>query len=74
MGSPLKKITKCVRKLCLCVQNLQFMTFIFLHFAPIRWVVQNPFCHLLMDEPIGLFSLVQGEHVTFFLILVDQDG
>ncbi len=36
------------------------LTFIFLHFAPIRSVVQNPHCHFSMDEPIGSFSPVQG--------------
>ncbi len=37
-----------------------FLTFILLHFAPIRSVVQNPHCHFSMDEPIGSFSPVKG--------------
>ncbi len=67
MGSSIEKITIWVRKLCLWVQNPQclpdvFLTFISLHFAPIRSVVQNPHCHFSMDEPIGF--PVQGETVS----------
>ncbi len=64
MGSSLKKITKWVRKLCLWVR-----TFIFLHFAPIRSVVQNPHCHFSMDESIGSFSPVQGERIYKLILL-----
>ena len=41
-----------------------FRSIIFLHFAPIRSVVQNPHCHFSMNGPMGSFSPVQGDMAT----------
>ncbi len=41
---------------------LHLKTTLYLHFAPIRSVVQNPHCHFSMDDPIGSFSPVQGDN------------
>ncbi len=53
--------TKRVQKLCLEFQILSFLSHLFIHFAPFRSGVQNPFCHFFMDEPQGSYSPVHGD-------------
>ena len=72
-----KKQHKGLKKLCLEVQipsflsqlhliiaGIVFLTAIFIHFAPFRSGVQNPFCHFFMDEPQGSYSPVHGALVA----------
>ncbi len=61
----MRKTTKRVQKLCLEVRFLSFLSHLFIHFAPFRSVVQNPFCHFLMDEPQGPYSPVHGVPSVF---------
>ncbi len=66
MGSNLQCLPDSVRpplKISKIIAGNVFLTFIFLHFAPIWSVVKNPHCHFSMDEPIGSFSPVQGEFI-----------